>query len=605
MDIADELRARPALVSRSSLRTQDEVRSDIAIHLRHVQELSTYLNTFAPVSTLPSELLSNIFKHVADVSCEIFREDHWAIERDWDHWAVGYHWAVVSHVCKHWRQVALGRSSLWGNITVTRQREWMQLLLERSQETPMTVSVDMTKAKRRPSVVYNEVLASARLVLSHLPRVCTLSFRFADPEDACYDELLHGNAPLLEQLHIHNRNPSIIGPPTPSSSPISQCFHRILHHPNTRRLQRLAIYGFKVSWDSISLPSLTSLVIRLGRADMTGLLNALARMPLLQSIYLDDAVSFDSWPPPRMPRIALAHLRVLDLREDMTLLCNYRLSHLHCPSLRHLVVQPGHGRSRESEAFLAAVESILHYLGQFQTVMLRTLWGTGPICHEVYAFNEVIAGGDFRDDLCWSEGQVHHPALTIRLDHSVEAETLIKLYQLPVFEKTRSLFVTGESLQPRYWRALGRGMKGVTHLHFQPTPYSKKTFPIQALLPQWEVPVPSGGAGSVRVQALASGGNAQVEDTDVYYPFPRLRILILCHDTLIKTLNAQEYATYMTALLDCFIERYEGGAEIETLRLRSSARPAEIEAPHWHRLEEVVRFVEFDRSDQITASTTA
>ena len=108
----------------------------------------------------------------------------------------------------------------------------------------------------------------------------------------------------------------------------------------------------------------------------------------------------------------------------------------------------------------------------------------------------------------------------------------------------------------------------------------------------------------MRVQALASGGNAQVEDTDVYYPFPRLRILILCHDTLMKTLNAQEYATYMTALLDCFIERYEGGAEIETLRLRSS-RPAEIETTHWHRLEEVVRFVEFDRSDQTTASTIA
>ncbi|KAI0264916.1 hypothetical protein BC834DRAFT_881122 [Gloeopeniophorella convolvens] len=69
----------------------------------HLRSLYAQLNALAPVSLLPTELLARIFRLLRD-------------SRDYDKEARLPLSVAVTHVCCHWREVALSDSSLWSAI---------------------------------------------------------------------------------------------------------------------------------------------------------------------------------------------------------------------------------------------------------------------------------------------------------------------------------------------------------------------------------------------------------------------------------------------------------------------------------------------------------
>ena len=92
-----------------------------------IRSLLSRRNTLAPISALPPELLSRIFHfHAQD-------------ERLYGQ-PLGWIW--VTHVCQHWRQVALNDSSLWATITGSLPRErWISEMLVRARKVPLVIDI--------------------------------------------------------------------------------------------------------------------------------------------------------------------------------------------------------------------------------------------------------------------------------------------------------------------------------------------------------------------------------------------------------------------------------------------------------------------------------
>ncbi|KAI0280965.1 hypothetical protein BC826DRAFT_874013, partial [Russula brevipes] len=98
---------------------------DAAILL--TRALLTHRNTLAPVSVLPPEVLARIFHLVA------FADSSGAETGS-------LRWIGVTHVCRHWRQVALDDSSLWARISSSRVRPtWVSEVLARARDAPLAI----------------------------------------------------------------------------------------------------------------------------------------------------------------------------------------------------------------------------------------------------------------------------------------------------------------------------------------------------------------------------------------------------------------------------------------------------------------------------------
>jgi hypothetical protein len=91
--------------------------------------LLTHRNTLAPVSVLPPEVLARIFHLVA--LAESSRSKMGSLR-----------WISVTHVCRHWRQVALDDSSLWARISgSTANTAWISEMLARARNAPLAIDL--------------------------------------------------------------------------------------------------------------------------------------------------------------------------------------------------------------------------------------------------------------------------------------------------------------------------------------------------------------------------------------------------------------------------------------------------------------------------------
>ncbi|KAI0284067.1 hypothetical protein BC826DRAFT_894091, partial [Russula brevipes] len=89
--------------------------------------LLTHRNTLAPISILPPEVLARIFHLVAVLP--------------W-HKLESLKWISVTHVCRHWRQVALDDSSLWARISgwmPVARITWVSEMLARARNAPLSI----------------------------------------------------------------------------------------------------------------------------------------------------------------------------------------------------------------------------------------------------------------------------------------------------------------------------------------------------------------------------------------------------------------------------------------------------------------------------------
>lgn len=98
----------------------------------HVADIARRLNAATPATRLPEELLVEIFKwHI-----KISSEPKSRISRR--HFSQTYGWILSTHVCHHWREIALKTPALWTRIEVTKL-DCIQTFLERSRSQPLDV----------------------------------------------------------------------------------------------------------------------------------------------------------------------------------------------------------------------------------------------------------------------------------------------------------------------------------------------------------------------------------------------------------------------------------------------------------------------------------
>ncbi|RDB16483.1 hypothetical protein Hypma_002871 [Hypsizygus marmoreus] len=161
-----------------------------------IREWKGHHNRLSLISRLPPEILSIVFKCVAE-AFETAEESE------------NHRWVGVSHVCKHWRQVALQCPSLWSTIFSWHPR-WTKEVLARSQMSPLTVKATIQHpANGQYKIVNGEITftnqTSLLEVLQHLSRIRVLSIlQIASARDLVSHILdkLDAAAPLLQTLII-------------------------------------------------------------------------------------------------------------------------------------------------------------------------------------------------------------------------------------------------------------------------------------------------------------------------------------------------------------------------------------------------------------------
>ncbi|KAF6759728.1 hypothetical protein DFP72DRAFT_115738 [Ephemerocybe angulata] len=100
------------------------------LELEHdIRILKTCQNSTPTVNRLPPEVLSHIFLNLFwTMECE-YEEDKKVC------------WIFSTHVCRHWRAVALGCAALWTNFMFDMHGELIRTVLPRSKNLPLSVAL--------------------------------------------------------------------------------------------------------------------------------------------------------------------------------------------------------------------------------------------------------------------------------------------------------------------------------------------------------------------------------------------------------------------------------------------------------------------------------
>ena len=238
-----------------------------------VMQLIHFLHSCRSVSTptsvvLPPELLARIFHFYALQA------------PPWSDGVQKLGWIAVTHVCQHWRQVALGDSSLWANITgISPNSKWISEMLVRARNAPLVVDFAVTPvpgilSKFSPHIFRIRELRLRDVSLLHsqgLREICALG------------------APALEHFEI-----GVSGP-----SPVT--FHELcgttLFRGRAPKLRTLSLSKVYIPWSLIPRGQLTQLKITLVRGiptpstpspcDSNHLLDLLINSPDLEVLVLE------------------------------------------------------------------------------------------------------------------------------------------------------------------------------------------------------------------------------------------------------------------------------------------------------------------------------
>jgi len=249
----------------------------------------------SPFATIVPELLAVVLLHAIDPPC------CWADLKS------------LTHVCRHWREVALSLPVLWRDLELPLlwTRDAYQQILGRSHQMPLRISVSfgpgrhstrklLRKADTRRIEVLH-ILCDALTIVQPgtyaLPALRELYIR-SDAEITDRMPVLVSELACLETMHL-------IGFPYPIVSPLFRTTLRSLH------VEWRHSYG-----ENEEMPEVEDLLV------------ALSAMPLLEKLHI--AHLFDWCLTEQLPNVVLPRLRDLHL-ETHTDPCVHILNHLTIP----------------------------------------------------------------------------------------------------------------------------------------------------------------------------------------------------------------------------------------------------------------------------------
>ncbi|TFK67126.1 hypothetical protein BDN72DRAFT_961243 [Pluteus cervinus] len=258
-------------------------------------------NTLSPICRLPYDILASIFQRVAEDG---------VLDLPWI--------KALTHVCSHWRTVALNFPMLWTEINF-KCSDLVLAKLDRSQSA--LLSVQYRVERRKPENKLDSLISALR----HLHRIQDLGLAMpASWFESGVLDTLSFPAPALEKCFIHVSQPK--SPQQPHWIDLPDDMFPSFSHLTSLQL-RHCIFDWT---DLINLPRLTTLdVADPGDVQVTSdsLLHILKQLPLLQSLRLVKCL-----PPPASttipnPTLTLDHLTTVDITDE-TSRCTHFLHQL-------------------------------------------------------------------------------------------------------------------------------------------------------------------------------------------------------------------------------------------------------------------------------------
>ncbi|VDB99885.1 unnamed protein product [Peniophora sp. CBMAI 1063] len=238
---------------------------EINAAMNAVSALRYRRNRLLPIFRLPPELLLRIMQECSGFhpTCSII--------------SLSKSWVAHTHVCKTFRDLAIGCQALWTNINTQLGFSWTEEMLKRSKGTIHGLHLEFLSQDHLA-----DVLQPHMITLQHL------SVKTACPTDSdALTRLLACPAPELQEAIL-------VGCERPESGPPS--VPAIIH--NAARLRDLNIVNFDLLWKPAVWPNLRSLKVDLSWLEdggsftesFTDIVNCLRASPSLECLEFRDCL---------------------------------------------------------------------------------------------------------------------------------------------------------------------------------------------------------------------------------------------------------------------------------------------------------------------------
>ena len=277
-------------------------------------------NAIAPISSLPTEVIALILS----ISRQLYGGFPYVQKND-------LVWLRVTHVCHHWREIALNNSLFWSHIDFTNITSASTTeMLVRAKKAPLHLTACFLSFPRD----HARFIAFTKELQSRVTNICHLDIR----ADAVFLrrplKRLSSPAPTLESLSLSTEDITTLSRTTIPDT---------LFGGTAPRLFSLKLCHCNISWKSPLLKGLRSLKIyapsRHARPSLADWLDALYEMPQLKNLDLHSA-------SPIVPPFPLDVKRTVTLPflTDLNIYasageCSLALSHLVLPVLTKLCIE--------------------------------------------------------------------------------------------------------------------------------------------------------------------------------------------------------------------------------------------------------------------------
>ncbi|KAI0309662.1 hypothetical protein OF83DRAFT_1288503, partial [Amylostereum chailletii] len=257
-----------------------------------MDDLITYPNS-PPIAQLPVEMLLHIFALLIHKRTPSLPDDTSLI---------------LSHVCRHWRAVAIGFDALWTTISTSNKPEWTTLSLERSRSAPLDVFIlhhqntDLQERYHRVSWDMSR-FESLNLAIRSWPDETDAFLR---AQHDMLARLAACPAPLLRRLTISS---------SPDVEPLSTSLFAGATPPNLRHLV-LVLCAVPPGWHVFSAPLVH---LELNQCTFVHgdtrehLLNALSKLPTLETFVVDGISRFTEFVSGDINKVYLPNLTHLKI----------------------------------------------------------------------------------------------------------------------------------------------------------------------------------------------------------------------------------------------------------------------------------------------------
>jgi hypothetical protein len=315
--LSDSLKDERDVIDQKIVHLHDEMQRS---ELRRLRNMKTLINL-----KLPCEILSNIFSLTKDS----YRGDPHCFDEGSRYKSLSTHWIrCTSHVCSHWRAVALSDPSLWVD-GIPANRAAIKVFLERSKDLPIVLDSNIIYIASHRAKIYS-------FIPRHMKRVEALYIEhisLAADDGATIAKVLDTDMPHLKELCL-------------SFNLIRRASKRepffTVPHSIIKGIKYLRLNACNLHWDQAQLRNLTVLRLSSGyvpfarkfRASIKQISNILRLSPELQSLELENIVLDDTGEQnDTYPDIFLPSLMDLSLRSDGSILAEILINNASAPRL--------------------------------------------------------------------------------------------------------------------------------------------------------------------------------------------------------------------------------------------------------------------------------